>query len=62
MLPEVHPLRKLPSLDAREEKQSRDDYYCPLPRDRSMLEDYMIDDGNVECWKDCDEAEDDGPE
>jgi hypothetical protein len=58
---EVDPFPEFPRLDAEEEEQGCDDDRRPLPRDGGVLEDDVVDDGDIEGEEDGDEAEDDGP-
>lgn len=53
---EISPLQPLPALTSREKQDALDDNYSPFPRDALMLEDDMINDGNVQRGEDGDKA------
>ena len=55
-------LGPFPGFNTSNEEDSLDDDNGPLPRDTGVLENYMVDDWDVEGWEDCDETSDDGPE
>lgn len=45
---EVDALSKLPRFDRRHENSRRNEHNSPLPGDWSMLEDFVVDDGNID--------------
>ena len=59
---EVLPLCELPGLDTEEEQNGSDEDDAPLPADALVLEDSVVDDGDVEHGEDRDETCHNGPE
>jgi hypothetical protein len=60
--PRPNPLTQLPPFNPAKEEDRLDSNDRPLPGDTSVLEDVMVDDGNIQDDEDGDEAEDNGPE
>lgn len=59
---EIDALRPLPGLNAKEEEECLDEDDTPLPRDGGVLEDDLVETGDVDDGEHGDEASNDGPE